>query len=65
MFFKKKKLSRYCTTDMYNITLTGGYIYQANVAYISDVSCEIKVKSLINVKYIDPSRIKRVNHRLV
>ena len=61
----KNKLSRYWSKDMCKIVLSGGYINQARFSKVSDVTKQIDVKNLSNVKYNDPLRIERAIHRSV
>ena len=61
----KNKLSRYCSQNMYNIILSGGFIKKVNVFKVSDVTNKIDIKNFNNVKYMNPIRIKRRNHKSV
>ena len=61
----KNKLSRYWSQDMYKIILSGGYKNQTSFSNVSDVTKQIDVKNLNNMKNIDPLKIKRATHRSV
>ena len=61
----KNKRSRYCTQNMYNIILSGGFINQPNGRKVSDVTNKNTVKNFNNVKLFGTTRIKRKNHKLV
>ena len=59
------KLSRYCTQDLYNIILSGGYIKDWSISKVSDVTNQIDVRNFNNVKNISSLKIERRDHKSV
>ena len=67
----QKKTSRYCSQQMFNIIVSGGYTKRLNrsrkntVRKVNYISEKFNVENCSNVKIIAPMKLRRAYHKLV